>query len=107
VANVVWLEHAQIQPDEGRAWVGSWTYDAEKHTPGDNSNSQFVPMALNAANEAGVKVDAKTWTLARSYWPTAQHMDGGFAYQADAPCPATASMTCAGVSSLIITGLKR
>jgi hypothetical protein len=106
-ANVYWLERAQVKPGDGRGWAGSWTYDAEKRTPGDNSNSQYALLALNAASEVGVKVDAETWVLARRYWEQAQRGDGGFAYQPDAPNPATASMTCAGVSSLIISGLKR
>jgi hypothetical protein len=106
-ANVFWLEQAQIQPGDGRGWAGSWTYDEAKRVPGDNSNSHFALMALNAASEVGVKVDAKTWALARNYWVSSQRMDGGFTYQPDAPSPVTASMTCAGVSSLIITGLKR
>jgi hypothetical protein len=85
VANVFGLEHAQIQPGDGQAWVGSWTYDDAKRTPGDNSNSQFTLMALNAASKAGVKVDAKTWTLAPNYWLGAQRPDGGFSSMANAP----------------------
>ncbi|MCA1685375.1 MAG: DUF4159 domain-containing protein, partial [Planctomycetia bacterium] len=42
-----------------------------------------------------------------SYWERYQHKDGSWSYTPDSNAPSTASMTCAGVSSLIITGLKR
>ena len=62
---------------------------------------------LNAASEVGVPVKPEVWALARRYWEQYQHNDGGWGYTPDTAMPATASMTCAGISSLIITGLKR
>jgi hypothetical protein len=106
-ANVKWLQDAQIKPGDRVTWPGSWTYSAFKTRPGDNSNTQYALLGLYAATEVGVTVRPEVWSLARSYWERIQHADGGWGYQADGNQQATASMTCAGISSLIITGLKR
>lgn len=106
-ANVEWLTGAQIRPGDRQLWPGSWSYSSFKNRHGDNSNSQYALLGLNAASEVGIPVKAEVWTLARRYWEECQHADGGWAYTPDANSPATGSMTCAGVSSLIITGLKR
>jgi hypothetical protein len=106
-ANVDWLERAQIKPGERFNWPGSWSYSAFKNRNGDNSNTQYALLGLNAATEVGVPVKPEVWTLAREYWERSQHPDGSWAYTPDAASPATASMTCAGISSLVITGLKR
>jgi hypothetical protein len=107
VANVEWLTRAQIKPSDRVLWPGSWTYSAIKNRHGDNSNTQYALLGLNAASEIGIKVKPEVWALARRYWEECQHGDGGWAYTPDANSPASASMTCAGISSLIITGLKR
>ena len=46
------------------------------------------------------------WELSRGYWERSQKRDGSWAYTPDSNNP-TASMTCAGISSLIISGLRR
>ena len=51
-------------------------------------------------------VKAEVWTLARLYWERSQKSDGSWAYTPESPA-STASMTCAGVSSLIISGMRR
>ncbi|WP_406695733.1 DUF4159 domain-containing protein [Singulisphaera sp. Ch08] len=107
VANVEWLTRAQIRPADRVNWPGSWTYTVVKNQHGDNSNSQYALLGLHAANEVGIPVRPDVWTLARSYWENCQHRDGGWAYTPESSSPATGSMTCAGISSLIITGLKR
>jgi hypothetical protein len=103
-ANVNWLEAAQIKPGE-RGPPGCWTY---QNTPagGDNSNTQYALLGLNAASEVGVPVRPEVWALARLYWEKTQLRDGGWGYHAGDPL-ATSSMTCAGISSLVITGSKR
>ena len=106
-ANVAWLERAQIKPGERANWPGSWSYKEIKDQQGDNSNSQYALLALNAASEVGVPVRAEVWALARRYWEQSQRNDGSWAYTPDSASPPTASMTCAGISGLIITGLKR
>ncbi len=110
--NVEWLERAQIKPgDPNPNWPGAWTYDADKVTPGDNSNSQYALLGLNAAAEVGIPVKPETWVLARQYWERAQQKgaggDGAWGYMPHAADQPTASMTCAGISSLVICGLKR
>jgi len=108
VANANWLERAQIRADEPQLWPGSWTYsDAPgRPRPGDNSNTQYALLGLSAASEVGVAVKPSVWELSRSYWERSQKRDGSWAYTPDSNNP-TASMTCAGVSSLAIAGLRR
>ncbi len=106
-SNVNWLEAAQIRPGDRVNWAGSWSYTGFKDRHGDNSNSQYALLGLNAAAEVGIPVKQEVWTLAQLYWQRCQHNDGGWAYTPDANMPATGSMSCAGISSLIITGLKR
>ena len=106
-ANVEWLERAQIKPADPVYWPGSWTYNEFKRgKQGDNSNTQYALLGLHAASEVGVPVKPEVWALAREYWVRWQRQDGSWAYKPDSP-GATASMTCAGISSLIISGLKR
>ena len=107
LANVDWLERAQIKTGDPVYWPGSWTYSSSKRTqPGDNSNTQYALLGLNAATEVGVPVKPEVWALARTYWERSQKHDGSWAYTPDSGA-STASMTCAGISSLVITGLKR
>ncbi len=105
-ANVAWLEEAQLKAGDGPPWPGSWSYKLTRGRHGDGSNSQYALLALNAASEVGVKVKTETWTLARNYWKQYQLRDGSWSYYPDAS-GSTGSMTCAGLSSLIISGLKR
>ena len=105
--NVAWLQRAQIKRGEHVNWPGSWSYTAEKGRPGDNSNTQYALLGLNAASEVGVPIEPQVWNLARQYWEHAQRGDGSWAYTPDSNRASTASMTCAGISSLVITGLKR
>ncbi|MFO0952882.1 MAG: DUF4159 domain-containing protein [Isosphaeraceae bacterium] len=106
-ANVTWLERAQIKPGDPVNWAGSWSYSEFKTRHGDNSNTQYALLGLNAAAEAGVPVRPQVWALSRNYWEQYQRNDGSWAYFPDAATPSTASMTCAGISGLIISGLKR
>jgi hypothetical protein len=106
-ANVAWLEEAQLKPGDP-PWPGSWSYKNTRTRQGDNSNSQYALLALNAAAELNVPVKPETWTLARTYWKSQQHRDGSWAYNPlNGNSDSTGSMTCAGLSSLIITGMKR
>jgi hypothetical protein len=106
-SNVSWLDRAQIKVGDPVYWPGSWTYSESKHAkPGDNSNSSFALLALHAASEAGVPTNQAVWDLARSYWERSQTLDGSWAYTPDS-ANQTASMTCAGISSLIVSGARR
>ena len=107
-SNVSWLERAQIKPADPVKWAGSWTYSDSKRTrPGDNSNTQYALLGLHAASEAGrARQDGG---LGRWRGPTGSEVRSpmaGWAYTPDSTNQ-TASMTCAGVSSLVITGLRR
>ncbi len=106
-ANVDWLERAQIKPGDPQFWPGSWSYSESKRgRPGDNSNTQYALLGLHAASEVGIPVKPSVWELSRNYWEKSQKRDGSWAYTPDSG-NSTASMTCAGVSSLIISGLRR
>jgi Domain of unknown function (DUF4159)/Prenyltransferase and squalene oxidase repeat len=106
LANVEWLETAQIKPDDKMVYPGTWTYSDTKFQAGDNSNTQYALLGLNAASEAGVAVNPAVWALSRGYFERSQNRDGGWAYTPRIK-ESTGSMTCAGISSLIITGSKR
>ena len=71
----------------------NWTYSAARLAPGDNSNTQYALLGLNAASEAGVAVRRETWQFARAYFEHFQNRDGGWGYTLRQP--STASMTCA------------
>jgi hypothetical protein len=109
-ANVRWFERTQIRTAIGRhtaRGVGAWTYDMQRVAIGDvdNSNSQYAVLGLYAAREAGIPIDPQVWAMAREYWRACQQPDGGWAYKPQR-MPATASMTTAGISSLIMTGVR-
>ncbi len=106
-ANVDWLEHAQIKPGDPQSWPGTWSYSESKRgRPGDNSNTQYALLGLHAASEVGVPVKQSVWELSRNYFERSQKRDGSWAYTPESN-NSTASMTCAGISSLIISGLRR
>ena len=98
-----WLEGTQITAGDGVPFPGSWSYTASKNRPGDNSNTQYALLGLLAATESDFKVDRRVWTEARRHLETTQKLNGAWGYQ-DRGGPAFASMTCAGISGLIIAG---
>lgn len=76
---------------------GGWAYPDGN---GDPSNSQFALLALHAAEQVGATVRPGIWEKARSYWTSLQNPDGSWGY--GPRVPGTGSMTCAGISSMII-----
>ncbi|HEV3167847.1 MAG TPA: DUF4159 domain-containing protein [Isosphaeraceae bacterium] len=117
---VEWLERAQIrdaramglnrgQPRRGpvASGLGSWDYKMQHPPMGDNSNSQYAVLGLNAGREAGIRIEPEVIMLARRYWEDCQLADGGWGYKPTRGQPTTGSMTCAGISSLILTGVRR
>jgi hypothetical protein len=100
--NVKWLVGNQIQ--EGLR-VGAWSYPTGS---GDNSNTQFALLALyevERAAEAGrlqIQIPDETWKEAKRYWTEAQNADGSWGYYNR--LAGVGSMTCAGISSLVIAG---
>jgi hypothetical protein len=93
--NVHWLELRQLH---NGPVAGAWSYP---EGTGDNSNSQFALLALYEGERAGVEVDHKVWEEAQRYWQECQNPDGSFGYHRG--FPGTGSMTCAGITSLVIT----
>jgi serine/threonine protein kinase len=102
-ANVNWLERAQIRRGDPCPWPGTWTYGSTRKHPGDSSNTQYALLALSAAREIGARVKPEVWALARSYWEDSRKQDGSWAYTPSSTGPSTPSITCAGISSLILT----
>ncbi len=99
--NAKWLSDNQIQEGARR---GAWAYPGLA-IGGDNSNSQFALLGLYEAERAGGRVSDRTWQMTLDYWKSAQNSsDGGFGYYkaANGEAPSTGSMTCAGISSLVI-----
>ncbi len=107
-ANVAWLEQNQIRAEDNNpGWPGSWAHASDKARRGDSSSTQFALLGLDAAAKAGIPVKPEVWALARSFLTKSQRWDGGWAYYpnvANSTC--SASMTCAGISGLIITGQR-
>jgi hypothetical protein len=95
--NVKWLVDHQIIAGP---CFGAWSYPLGSGESGDNSNSQFALLALHEAERAGIPVADKTWRLAKVYWEDCQNADGSWGYPHRAP--GTGSMTCAGITSMII-----
>ncbi|MEO6811728.1 MAG: DUF4159 domain-containing protein [Isosphaeraceae bacterium] len=108
VQNAAWLEAAQAgqRNRRGSPGGGSWSYTAIPPSIGDNSNSQYALLGLNAAREAGVPISREIWMSARDYWERSQSNSGGWAYTLNQRASPSASMTCAGISSLVISGLS-
>ena len=81
---------------------GRWTYGpaAKRLGDGDNSNSQFAMLGLQAADQAGVPIPEKFWQQTRQHWIADQSNVGSWGYVSEST--GTGSMTCAGIASLII-----
>ena len=106
--NVRWLELAQIKPSDQVPWPGSWTYSDRKAAQGgDNSNTEFALLGLNAASDVGIPVHAEVWKLSLRYWESAQIKRGrelgSWTYRRDTNSP-SAAMTGAGIAALAICG---
>jgi hypothetical protein len=106
LANVETLERAQIKLGDRRPWPGTWNYINPPGNAGDNSNTQYALLGLNAASEAGLTIRPEVWALTRTYFELFQNRDGGWGYTPRHK-QSTASMTCAGISSLILSGSRR
>jgi hypothetical protein len=88
---------------ESRLGSNRWTYGpafGNGVVGGDNSNSQFAMLGLQAASQSRVEIPKNVWQRSQVYWSQTQGNEGGWGYLPGAG--ATGSMTTAGVSSLII-----
>lgn len=93
--NARWLQKTQLANGPR---TGAWSYPQQGS--GDNSNSQFALLALHEAERAGVEIHPDIWRKARNYWLDCQNGDGSWGYYKG--MPGSGSMTCAGISALII-----
>ena len=80
---------------------GSYTYVAEPMPEGmgDQSNSHYAVMGVQAGVGAGLKVPGEYWGLVSTYWISAQNSDGGWPYSRRGT-PSSATMTAAGLCTL-------
>ncbi|MEK6239065.1 MAG: DUF4159 domain-containing protein, partial [Planctomycetales bacterium] len=95
--NVRWLE--QAQQDDGR-----WSYtQTSLGGSGDNSNTQFALLALHEAEryDETIEVNDQLWHKAINHWTSTQNTDGSWGYSSTVN-RGTGSMTCAGISSVLI-----
>ena len=99
-SNVQWLQNAQNAD-------GAWYYTLGS-TSQDNSNSQFALLALHEAERyhesIAQQIKESTWRAALRYWKKTQNLDGSWGYMSGDS--GTGSMTCAGISSVVIASGK-
>jgi len=98
-SNAARLESFQIKSGE-RSGLWSYGATAESGAGGDGSNGQFALLALDEAAEHGAEVSEQTWRRALNRWSTMQNLSGSWGYTPNSP--GTGSMTCAGLTSMII-----
>jgi hypothetical protein len=106
MANVAWLEKAQVKKsDRVPSIPGSWAHTSDKSRQGDNSSGQYAMLGLHAAAMAGFAVNPDVWAMARKFLTVGQNRDGSWPYSPGNGADShTASMTCAGISGMYITG---
>ena len=96
------LEKNQVREGNNEGGWGYGTLRGNNGRSADASNSQFAILALHEASLLGAKVQQKTWERAEIYWNKLRGRGGGFHYDVGHSTPVSGSMTCAGISSLII-----
>ncbi|MDE0862217.1 MAG: DUF4159 domain-containing protein [Rubripirellula sp.] len=100
--NVQWLVKGQKLAGAADR-IGSWDYGSRRGS-GDPSNAQFALLALGAAQDRGIAIDAIVFKRAHDYWVNRQQSNGGWAYGSGRRT--SGSMTCAGIASVIIAGSR-
>ena len=101
--DVEWLVQMQVPKKRGKN-AGGWSYGRAVTAGADASNSQFAILALHEASRMGVQIPQANWMLAKQYWHACFiARKGAFSYTVDGG-DTRGSMTCAGISSLIIIG---
>jgi len=99
--DIEWLLERQVP---NGTYQGGWGYDntSRKFGSADSSNSQFALLALHEGAMLGIEIPKKHWEDAILYWKNqSNQVRGGFTYTTSNKT-VTGSMTCAGISSLII-----
>lgn len=96
----------KLQVKQG-PYIGGWSYGIAMvenviGQSADSSNSQFALLGLHEAARVGYQVPREVWLRARQYWQNVHDPGRGwFAYSPNKERP-NGSMTCAGISSLVI-----
>ena len=92
------LEKTQVA---GGRSIGGWGYgNVRGGKTADASNSQFAILALHEASVLGIKIDEQVWKRAKTCWDNWNRRGSGFYYHQG--LPVSGSMTCAGISSMIV-----
>ncbi len=97
--NVELLIREQVKDGATRNRSGAWGYGGDRGG-GDPSNTQFALLALGAAQDRGIDVDAAVFQRSLKYWLTRQGKSGGWGYSGGTS--PSGSMTCAGIASVLI-----
>src|SRR5665213_4129661 len=74
----------------------------ELHFPWDNSNSQYGLLGVWAGEQAGLEVPARYWRDIEGHWLRCELRNGQWGYKAP-DRQGSLAMTCAGVTSLMVT----
>jgi squalene-hopene/tetraprenyl-beta-curcumene cyclase len=103
-----YLLSVQLVSDQGSANYGGWGYPRAGWA--DLSNTQWVVMALNAANDylglSPALSDSSSWAgKLVSFLQHCQMSDGGFDYQSGWFKKSVGSMSMAGLWSLLLAGV--
>ena len=95
-------EHA----DHRRAVQGGLDLSRHGRRAATTRTRQFALLALHEAERVGVSASDQTWRLAKTYWEKCQNDDGSWGYNKQSWRRGTGSMTCAGITSLVIAADK-
>ena len=79
----------------------SYTADPKMVGMGDQSNSHYGVMGVEAGVRGNIEVPAEYWRNVANYWRNMQNRDGGWPYSLPGN-PSTATMTAAGVATLAL-----
>jgi hypothetical protein len=101
VGCAAWLVDAQVKTGP---FEGMWRYTA-RETSGDNSNTQYAVLGLDACARAGVPIDRQVWNRILRHFRGSQNPDGGWAYT-PGQGPSYGSMSSAGLAGLHLAGAR-
>jgi hypothetical protein len=97
------LERAQIQPEEGIAWPGSWPdFASKERISGSMFLTSHALTALDAARRLGIEVAPRVWQLARGYVEASQKPSGGWTWAPSYDTPQDLNSTASGIVSLLL-----
>jgi hypothetical protein len=101
--NVNWLINSRLM--QGNVCLG-WTYRPGESPIPDNSNTQYALLGLHAGHQAGAAIDRDVWKSIQHFYITSQLTDGGWRYSVPHLANSSLTMTTAGISGLVISGME-